>query len=259
MAKRKTKTSDLPKSRPTESDDENFGLPDVEPTQLHEQAEPQAAAQEFAEPQAAPEAIEPAPAEWEEPAPPASTDAAQPSSDFARRTYYEQPAPPSRNLGPIIIGIIVIILGLGGAIYWFVVKPRQEKEKQEQLAKKKKERDDANMRKAIEEEERKRREAAEAEKLAELNKKPTVGAIDTLAERTRRYYVVLSSAVDADLIMDYAKKLSAKGTSTHVLPPFGNVKFTRLTMGDFDSYANAQAAADAAKAEYGSNLWVIRY
>jgi cytoskeletal protein RodZ len=259
MAKRKTKTSDLPKSRPTESDDENFGLPEVEPTQLSEQAEPQAAVQELAEPEAAPEAIEPAPAEWEKPAAPVTSETAQPSSDFGRRTYYEQPAPPSRNLVPIIIGIIVIILGLGGAVYWFYVKPRQEKEKQELLAKQKKERDDANMREAIAEEERKRREAAEAEKLAELNKKPAVGTIDTLTDRTRRYYVVLSSAVDADLIMDYAKKLSAKGISTHVLPPFGNVKFTRLTMGDFDSYANAQAAADSAKAEHGSNLWVIRY
>jgi hypothetical protein len=59
--------------------------------------------------------------------------------------------------------------------------------------------------------------------------------------------------------MDYAKKLSSKGVSTQIIPPFAKWKFNRLSISDYDTYALAQTNADAAKAEYGSGVWVIRY
>jgi len=70
---------------------------------------------------------------------------------------------------------------------------------------------------------------------------------------------VVSSAVDGDLIMDYAKKLSVKGTSTKIIPPFGKWKFYRLAVGDYDTFATAQTNADGVKGEYGSGVWVIKY
>lgn len=258
MAKRKTKASSQPKSKSIESDDDSFGLPEIEPQPLSEQEETPAVEE-------APPADEPA---YEAPvfsnveptmeATPAYT--AGETVEFSRPTSppEELAVPAARPVGLIVAGILIVVLAMGGLIYWFVVKPHQEKAKKELLAKQEKDRLEAE-RKAIEEEERRRREAAEAENQAKANEKPAVGAIDTLTERTKRYYVVLASSVDGDLIMDYAKKLSAKGVSTNILPPSEKLKFTRLTMGNFDTYANAQSAADAAKPEYGSNLWVIRY
>jgi hypothetical protein len=92
-----------------------------------------------------------------------------------------------------------------------------------------------------------------------LNAIPTVGTIETLTDRTRRYYVVISSAVDGDLVMDYAKRLSEKGVSTKIIPPFGKYKFSRLAIGDYDTFASAQTYADAAKADYGGEVWVLRF
>jgi len=104
------------------------------------------------------------------------------------------------------------------------------------------------------EEDRKR---LEADSLAKAS--PAQGTIETLSERTRRYFVVVSSNIDDDLLMDYAKKLSAKGVSSKIIPPFGTTKFYRLAIADFDTYSAAQSSADVSKAEYGSALWVIRY
>ena len=89
--------------------------------------------------------------------------------------------------------------------------------------------------------------------------KPAEGTIETLADRTGRYYVVVSSSVDGDLAMDRAKKLSASGKSTKIIPPFGKWKYFRLCIADFDSFAGAQSNADASKAEYGDALWVLKY
>ncbi|NBP68850.1 MAG: hypothetical protein EBU52_08900, partial [Cytophagia bacterium] len=104
-------------------------------------------------------------------------------------------------------------------------------------------------------EEERRRAQAEAE----ANAKPKEGSIETLSERTKRYYVVVSSSIDGDLVMDYAKKLSANGVNCKIIPPYGKVKFSRLTIAEGDTYASAQTLADGLKAQYGDGLWVIKY
>jgi hypothetical protein len=161
---------------------------------------------------------------------------------------------------PLVIGLIIglVVVLAGFLIYYYVYKPQADRAKQEQIAKEtERKRLDKIARdaKAKEEADRKAREAADAA----ANVKPATGTIETLTDRTRRYYVVVSSAVDGDLIMDYAKKLNAKGTSLKIIPPFGKWKFYRLSVGDYDTFADAQTNADGAKAEYGSGVWVIKY
>lgn len=174
-----------------------------------------------------------------------------------RTTYVPQEEPKSK--APAIIGIIIaVVIALTAfLIYQYVIKPSSDKAKKEQLAKAEKDRlareEAERLRK--EEEERKRREAEEAAAKA----KPAEGAIESLTAPTGRYYVVVASAVDADLVMDYAKKLSAKGVGSKIIPPFGKSKFSRITISDHDSFAAGQVAADAAKAEYGNAVWVIKY
>jgi len=157
--------------------------------------------------------------------------------------------------GMIIAIIIILVLGVGGFFGWkYVYLPKKQKQElaAKQLAEAK-EKAAADSIARANEAERLRLEA-EAK-----NAKPAIGAIDTLAQRTGHYYVIISSAVDGDLVMDRAKKLSASGTSTKIIPPFGKWKYYRLGIGDFDSFASAQSSADASKAEYGDALWVMKF
>ena len=94
---------------------------------------------------------------------------------------------------------------------------------------------------------------------AAKNAKPAIGTIETLAARTGRYFVIVSSSIDDDLVNDLAQKLSPKGVSTKIIPPFGNAKYFRLTISDHETFALAQTEADAAKAEFGSGVWVMKY
>ena len=160
---------------------------------------------------------------------------------------------------PKVLGILfVVVIALGAALYFVWYKPKLDadrlaaKQKQEQEAKAKQESDRLAA-------EARAREDAERRKADSLANIPKVGAFETLSERTGRYYVIIASAVDGDLITDHAKKLSAAGVSTKIITPYGKYKFYRLTVADGDTYASAQEVANAKKAEYGENTWVLKY
>jgi hypothetical protein len=164
----------------------------------------------------------------------------------------EEPAP----VWPKVLGILlVIVIALGAVWYFMSYKPAQEKarlekERLEQEAQKEKDR--------LAEEQRLRDEAAQrkADSLANI---PKTGAFEVLTERTMRYYVIVASAVDDDLLTDYAKKLSAQGVSSKLIPPFGKYKLYRLAIADGDTFAATQEVANGKKAEYGDALWVLKY
>jgi hypothetical protein len=165
-----------------------------------------------------------------------------------------------KSNSPVMVSLIIggLILGAILLTYLFIYKPKADKAKQEAiekekvLATKKKITQDSLTR--VQEEAQK---LLDAKRLQDV--KPAIGVIETLTNRTQKYYVVLTSNIDDDLIMDYAKKLSAKGISSKIIPPFGKTKYFRLVISDEDTFAKAQANADAAKAEYGDALWVIKY
>jgi monoamine oxidase len=248
MGKRKDPNEDQPeegKDRTNESED-NFGLPDIEYQPLAEGSEQNTGG-----------------AGEDQPHTSASSEESTTSSYQSGGSEYRYIPPEEKSNAPVIIGIViaVVIVVAGYLIYNYVYKPASEKAKQEELARQKVERDRA-------EKERLAREAQaaaaalekqRADSVAAANAKPPAGTIETLNGQTRRYYVVISSAIDDDLVLDYARKLSAKGVSTQIIPPFGKTKFYRLALGDFDTYAIAQNNADQAKGEYGSEVWVVRY
>lgn len=176
-----------------------------------------------------------------------------------RSSYEEEEEEKSSPWGKIIGILVVLILLGGGAYYYFgIYQPEQiakEKERQEQLAREEAERKAAAERLA---EERRLAEQRRLDSLANLQ--PKQGVVETLSSRTGRYYVVVASAVDGDLIKDYANKLAPKGVSTKIIPPFGKAKFYRLAIADKDTYTDAQATADGMKGgDYGNELWVIKY
>ena len=229
------------------NDEDNFGLPDIEYKpldQLEQKTEQQETVNTESEQQEYTSTNEEEAEKTYEP---------RKYSD-ATRSYEEE----EKSNAPVVIGIIVALVVIVGAflVWQFVYQPR--KKAQEELAAKAaaaKKAEAERVAKEKEEAERKKREA----EAAVANAKPAEGTIETLSTRTGRYYVIVSSAVDGDLVMDNAKKMSAKGVSTKIIPPFGKWKFYRLAIADFDSFAGAQSNADASKGEYGPATWVMRY
>lgn len=247
MAKRK-KPQDEPgqENQDPSSDADNFGLPEIDYKPLDQTTEPEKPV------------VAETPAEPSEPS--YSGSRYGDTSDTAKTPTYSYMDEENKSKAPVIIGIAVAVVVVIAAflIYQYVYVPQREKEKRELAAREKKERDDAE--KARLEQLRRDEEARlQQARLDSLNAVPSVGTIETLTDRTRRYYVVISSAVDGDLVMDYAKKLSEKGVSTKIIPPFGKYKFSRLAIGDYDTFASAQSSADAAKGEYGNEVWVLKF
>jgi len=166
----------------------------------------------------------------------------------------------NKSKAPVIVGVVVALAVViaGSLFYFFVYKPQQVEK-----ARVAKEAADLRLKEEAEIRLRQEAEAAArqrvADSLAAITAQPKEGTIETLTDRTKRYYVVVTSAIDGDLVMDYAKRLSAKGVSTKIIPPFGKYKFSRLAIGDYDTFANAQASADASKVEYGGAVWVLKF
>jgi hypothetical protein len=216
-----------------ESED-SFGLPDIEYKPLEEGTEDSSSSSEDL----------PAEPEQEE-------------------RYVYTPPVEEKSKAPLVIGLVIaaVIIIAGFLIYNYVYKPAQEKAKQEEIARQKAAADKAAKDKQARllREQEEARQKAIADSVALANAKPAIGGIEVLSERTRRYYVVISTAIDDDLVMDYAKTLSKKGVGTKIIPPFGKTKFTRLAIADHDTYAKAQANADEVKATYGNEVWVVRY
>jgi hypothetical protein len=172
---------------------------------------------------------------------------------------YEPDDDEENSVWPKVLGILLVIgLVLGGVWFFMWYKPAQEEK--ERLAKEKIELE------AKQKADQEAKDRAEQARLAEerrvadsLANASKVGVIETLSERTGRYYVVAASAVDDDLLMDHARKLSSQGVSIKIIPPFGKHKLFRLTVADGETFAAAQEVANAKKAEFGDAVWVLKY
>ena len=233
---RKDSEDDQVNEEKSNGSEENFGLPDVEFKPLEETVENKVKQEESLTDTLA----------GQDPTPPADS-------------YDAYAVDDAKSKAPVILTVVIVLVVAIAAylIYNFVYIPRaEEKAKQEQLAKQEIQRqkeEAARQAAAKAAEERRLREEALA------NAKPAAGTIEILSGRTKRYYVVVTSDIDDDLLMDYAKKLSSTGVSTKVIPPFGGKKFYRLAIADYETFALAQSNADAAKATYGNGVWVIKY
>lgn len=252
MARRKKTTEEKP-TEVTGSSDDNFGLPDIDYTPI-DRTEETPVIQEIT----TPEPVQTQTEHYSSSSESGDTGTTSHSSSYESPYTYTPPKDES-SMVPKIIGIIVVVLlGLAATYYFAIYQPQQEVEKKERLEKEKKLKDaEAREQERLAEQQRLEEERRRAE--AEANAKPKEGSIETLSERTKRYYVVISSSIDSDLVMDYAKKLSASGVNCKIIPPYGKVKFSRLTIAEGDTYANAQSIADGLKGQYGDGLWVIKY
>lgn len=247
MARRKKQDEGQPSDNVNENQntDDTFGLPEIEYRPLNREQAPEPA-----------------------PEPSSSATSNQTYKEMEREevqhneynqnqnTYYDEDD-DNGSPWPKILGILAILVLVGGAVWYFGFE-RPEKLKAERAQKeleeaeaKKREQEQLAENKRLEDERRR------ADSLAAIST-PASGVIDTLTERTGRYYVIVASAVDGDLLVDYAKKLVPKGVSPKLIPPFGKAKFFRLAVAEGDTYTSTQATADALKSEY-NDAWVIKY
>lgn len=177
----------------------------------------------------------------------------------SRYSYMEENNQP---VWPKVVAIILLVLLAGSAAYYFAYhQPKQkEAERQERELREERERGLRAERDREAELRRLQDEAAQrkADSLANI---PKEGSIEKLSGRTGQYWVVVASAIDDDLLMDFAQKLSKDGKQVRIIPPFGKQgKFHRLAIDSRDNYADAQATADGMKGgEFGDQLWVVRY
>jgi hypothetical protein len=256
MAKRTD--DDEPKDENLSNDsDDSFGLPEIEYEPIRKQEEN---VEETPEPEQPEETYEPeveesvVTSEYEE-----NPEPVQEEVEHSYRPTYEE---EESSIWPKLIAILaVIVIALAATWYFVLYKPQQDAKEKARIEQQQK---DAAALKAKEEEESKLRMAREAVEKRRLDSlaaivTPVAGAIETLSERTGRYYVVVASALDSDLLMDYARKLSDKGVGSRIIPPYGKHKVSRLTIAEGDSFNAAQAKADELKAEYGDALWVLKY
>lgn len=245
MARRKKNNEDDQPKENTENTDDTFGLPEIEYEPLKREEPPRAETKE--------ETVS-----YTEPVKPKQSrtimeeDTQQ--NEYNQSSYYEE---EDSSPWPKILGILAILLVVGAAGWYFgYYQPRQKAA--EKLAQEQKEKEDADKRaQELADQQRMDAERKKADSLAALS--PASGEITTLSDRTGRYYVIIASGIDGDLIMDYAQKLAPKGLSPKIIPPHGKVKFYRLAIAEGDTYATTQATADQLKSEYTAGTWVVKY
>jgi hypothetical protein len=176
---------------------------------------------------------------------------------------YTPPHDTSNRTGVIVGVLLVLALAAIAGWYFFMFQPAQEREEQEAARQEQLEAEQAAQRVDNEEAARQRAAEEEAARQAELERQqaeatPETGTVETISSRTGRYYVVVASAVDGDLAMDYANKLIKEGYNVKIIQPYGNVIFHRVAVRDLDTWAEAQNVANDLKGQY-DGVWVKKY
>ncbi|MFY0686307.1 MAG: SPOR domain-containing protein [Cyclobacteriaceae bacterium] len=87
----------------------------------------------------------------------------------------------------------------------------------------------------------------------------TPGEIKKLESQTGNSYIVIASFVDEDLAMDHAKDLASQGKGPIIIPPFAKHIFWRVAIEEFTSISDATANIERLKAEYGTEIWPLKY
>ncbi|GAB4229198.1 MAG: hypothetical protein Tsb0034_00790 [Ekhidna sp.] len=99
---------------------------------------------------------------------------------------------------------------------------------------------------------------AKLDEIAEREARRAAGVIETVSNPTGRFYVIVSSSIDDDLAMDYARKLSNEGRDVKLVQHNANeLPFHGVSVGDYDTWDQANAAAGS-MADFGG-AWVLKY
>ena len=257
MARRKK-----PEDQPEESNDQNtgnddtFGLPEIEYQPINRETTPPP---DVRTPEPEPEVNQPEYTE-EQPVTHNTMERNEARQNEYSSTYYNDDD-EGNSPWPKILGIIALLIVIGAAAWYFgwkkpkdaaAAREKAQQEEQTRLEASRLEDERAAEQRRIADDEKRKADSVAAAT-------PPVGTIETLNERTGPYYAVIASAIDGDLIMDYAKKLNEKGVNAKIIAPYGRVKYHRLSVAEGETFAAAQQTADGLKSEYSESVWVMKY
>lgn len=100
----------------------------------------------------------------------------------------------------------------------------------------------------------------EPEPVPEPEPEPVVTAeLYTISAPDGRFYVVVGSFYDVDLAEDKAKEIVAGGESAYVLKPSGDFPYHRVGVAANSTMAGADSAREGLKAQFGEDIWVVKY
>jgi len=257
MARRKT-PDDQPEENNdpnTGNDDDTFGLPEIEYEPINRETPP---ATDVPPPETQEQINQPQYTE-EQPVTNTPMERDEVRQNEYSSTYYDEDE--GNSPWPKILGIAAILLILGAAGWYFgLKKPKDEAAAREKAQQEEQARAEASRRdQELADEQRRIAEETQRKADSLAIATPPAGTIETLNDRTGRYYVVIASAIDGDLLMDYAKTLSQKGVNAKIIAPYGNVRFHRLTVAEGETFASTQQTAEELKSEYTESAWVIKY
>jgi SPOR domain len=89
--------------------------------------------------------------------------------------------------------------------------------------------------------------------------KPEKGTITTINTPRGCYYVIVGSFIDDDLASDYAHRLAQKGIKVTLLAPLQGQHYFRVAIKQEATFRQACKQAEALKAVYGTDIWVMKY
>lgn len=88
----------------------------------------------------------------------------------------------------------------------------------------------------------------------------TYQGIERVSSPVGRTFVIVASFVDYDLAMDYARQLEAQGTGAKILDPTQRAPLIhRVAIADFGSFTEGMQNIESYRAEYGENVWILKY
>jgi len=88
---------------------------------------------------------------------------------------------------------------------------------------------------------------------------PAKGAITSINRPRGCYYVVVGSFIDDDLASDHAHQLAQQGIDVMLIAPPQGQYFFRVAIKQEDTFRNAYEKAEALKAVYGTDIWIMKY
>lgn len=267
MARNK-KPEDPPEQKTDQNagQDDTFGLPEIEYQPLNRETPPSGhtpASHETTEEAPEPERTEPKTESQhieEKPVTNTTMEREEVRQSEYNTTYYDD-EDEGNSPWPKILGIAALLLIIGAAGWYFGWKKPKDEAARLRAQQAEQARVDSTRREQEVRDAEQARIAQENQRKADsvANATPPVGTIETLNERTGRYYVVIASSIDGDLIMDFAKDLAEKGVNAKIIAPYGRVKFHRLTVAEGETFAAAAETAQQLKGQYSDGIWVIKY
>ncbi|MCG8307712.1 MAG: SPOR domain-containing protein [Cytophagales bacterium] len=246
-----------PKSKKEEDDGDEFGLPEIEESEVksedigdpypeswnEEKDEDSFASSEPSEEEriSAEDETEPDYSFDEEVDEPDSEEDEEYRSSYYEEEYSQKKFP----VGWIIFGVFILI-AIIVAVFWFLNREEPAPVQVKQPV--------------IEQPVQEEPEPEPVQQEPEPEPEPVRQAgVFEINEPTGRYHVIVASSIDKDLVRDYGNKLAKQGMMCNILAPRGNKKFHRLSVADFVMLNDAAVRSEQLKSTLGEDVWVIRY